>query len=506
MISALAQHLWIATMGDLLDMHKIATGSDAWPSEGRVLIATRIKHALELRCDPSFSRYRASLLVANRILKRWRTDGIRRWHRDVRGLPVPLLAADAIEHRWCFAFEVTPSGKSLFECWGCEAARAPIPGAKAACPGRALGRGDAQYDIALAVFGGAAYAPDTLGILRPTRTDLVACACCGQVGSWSERDIVGMTKEVIMQIKAVFLLLALAALAGCGDPHATSSSSTGAGGGDAGPARGELRIETTPYTLAPGQEDRYFCFVTRVPSPAPIVTRVTPLYGQGVHHLVSWSPLFDENHGEDGAFHCPELVKGSWFPFYTGGVASSPLVMPAGTGFPLVNGQQILIQLHLLNTTSETITDRAGVILETSDEAGLVPAGFYGTNNQVITIPPLAQDFPVTQTCTAPRDMDVFAVFGHMHTHGQRLRLSRGPVDGQNVVYEAPWLFDDQPTVPVAFHLAAGEAFTVACTYDNPGASPIGYGESTFDEMCAFVMYHTPWTAAGGPGCVKTAP
>lgn len=191
MTSTLAQHLWITPMGDLLDMHRVATGNEAFPSEGRVLIATRIKHALELQNDPSFDRYCAAIRVAERILRRWRTDGIRRWHKNPQGLPVPLSSdAAPLEHRWGFAYKVSPSGKSLFECWGCDAALSPMPSSRTPCPGRALSSAASNvcFDVALAVFGGAAYMPDEGGLLLPTRTDVVACACCSSVGPWAERD------------------------------------------------------------------------------------------------------------------------------------------------------------------------------------------------------------------------------------------------------------------------------------------------------------------------------
>jgi hypothetical protein len=39
--------------------------------------------------------------------------------------------------------------------------------------------------------------------------------------------------------------------------------------------------------------------------------------------------------------------------------------------------------------------------------------------------------------------------------------------------------------------LAAGTQLTYSCTWDNPGASPVSFGESTSDEMCLTYLYVT---------------
>lgn len=307
-----------------------------------------------------------------------------------------------------------------------------------------------------------------------------------------------------MRSRFSILLFAILALLGCSGPSESTTSSSSGGDVDAGVH--EYRIDTSEYTVQPGQEITYLCYAVHVPAPAPVITKITPIYGAGVHHLVAWSPIQPENGSVDGAFPCPDLVKATWYPLFTGGVASTPLTMPPGSGMHLLDGQQVMLQLHLLNTTGSPITDRASVIFETSDDPALTPAGFFGTNNQVIDVPPATNGFTVSQTCTVPRAMDVFSLFTHAHTHAVHTRISRGAVDGQSVLFEGPWTFNDQPTVPAMFHLDAGESFTVACSYDNPGATDILYGEKTGNEMCASALYYTPYTAANGPGCVKTMP
>jgi hypothetical protein len=98
--------------------------------------------------------------------------------------------------------------------------------------------------------------------------------------------------------------------------------------------------------------------------------------------------------------------------------------------------------------------------------------------------------------------MDVFAVFGHMHTHGKHIEASRGAKPGDEILYEADWLFDDQPTIPANFHVKSTDDIHIRCWYDNATANMLTYGENTSDEMCSFVFYYTPYEALDG--CVVT--
>jgi hypothetical protein len=97
-------------------------------------------------------------------------------------------------------------------------------------------------------------------------------------------------------------------------------------------------------------------------------------------------------------------------------------------------------------------------------------------------------------------DMDVFAVFGHMHTLGRHIEVSRGAQPGEEILYKADWVFDEQPTTPAQFNVAPTDDIHIRCRYDNPTDNMIGYGESTYDEMCSFVFYYTPYV--GLNGCV----
>ena len=54
---------------------------------------------------------------------------------------------------------------------------------------------------------------------------------------------------------------------------------------------------------------------------------------------------------------------------------------------------------------------------------------------------------------------------------------------------------------PTSFKLNPNDNLFLRCTYRNDGDTPLGYGESSNDEMCTLVLYYAP--ARDTRGCVK---
>ncbi len=293
--------------------------------------------------------------------------------------------------------------------------------------------------------------------------------------------------------RVVFTSIVLAMVCGaCGSSESAPAASTSS----------EVKFTTLPYTLDPGSE-KYFCYTMTLPNDREtLVTELTPTYGKATHHFGMYYTIAPE---PDGFSECPLLVKETWVPLYGGGVDSGSLKLPAGAGFRLGKGQQILIQLHLLNPGSSKITDTGAMTMKTVDPATkLTPAGMFGFDNRDLSIPAKTDDVEEVMTCTLPFDMDVFGVFGHMHTQGKSIEVSRGATPGAEVLYSTAWSFDQQPTVPKSFKGRKGDTIHIRCKWDNTTDVSIKYGESTIDEMCAFVWYYTPYEKLDG--CVKMPP
>jgi hypothetical protein len=266
------------------------------------------------------------------------------------------------------------------------------------------------------------------------------------------------------------------------------------------PAAGQgIQIKTDPYTLAPATE-KYYCYTKNVDVDTAAI-EVDVHNGALVHHLAVFETLADE---PAGFSECPSQIKQTWIPLYGGGRNTPGVKLPAGAGFKFHAGQQILVQLHLVNATMKEVTETTAVnLLYAADPASLTPAGIFALGNMSFDIPAGATQYPVVGKCSSPRDLNVFALFPHMHLLGTSIAFEHGPSEAAaQMVYKVdPWSFGDQPMKLMDLSVKSGDFLRATCTYDNPGASPVAYGESTYDEMCFMVLFYTPFDHLNG--CVN---
>jgi hypothetical protein len=260
-----------------------------------------------------------------------------------------------------------------------------------------------------------------------------------------------------------------------------------------------VELRTQPYTLQPGEE-KYFCYAMNLPdSPETAIVRLSPAYGRGTHHIIFAQTLAPE---PDGFTECAVLFRTSWVPLYIGGVDSGPLTLPEGSGFPLKAAQQVLIQLHLQNTTTAPITDTTAMKLKmVKPDTLTTKAGVFGLDNRNLQIPAHGVGIGHEMSCSPSRAMNVFAVLGHMHKQGRELALWRAP---NQMLYQAAWNFDQQPVTPLPLRIEASDSLKFRCLHDNPNGQPIVYGESSDQEMCALILYYTPFESLAG--CIQLPP
>lgn len=257
---------------------------------------------------------------------------------------------------------------------------------------------------------------------------------------------------------------------------------------------------TAKYTLQPGEE-KYLCYTVNLPADRDLaITKMTPTYGVSTHHILFAQTLVSE---ADGMSECPVLIRDTWLPLYTGGLSSGPLELPANTGFSVLNrGQQLLLQLHLQNASDEPIADTTTMRVEYADVTpDLIKAGIFGLDNRKLEIPAHVNAAQNQMSCTVGRELDVFAVLGHMHKHGAHLDVSRGAVAGEEMLYAEDWNFETQPVTPAIFTVHKDDQLFLRCTHKNDTDQAVPYGESSDTEMCSFVMFYAPST--GLDGCIN---
>ncbi|HEY5928287.1 MAG TPA: hypothetical protein VIV11_41650 [Kofleriaceae bacterium] len=262
---------------------------------------------------------------------------------------------------------------------------------------------------------------------------------------------------------------------------------------DAGP---HIDLVSTPYTLQPGEE-RYYCYTMDLPAEDIAITKLTPTYGEGTHHILFSQSIAPE---PEGFSDCNVLIRTTWIPLYAGGLDSGPLTLPEKTGFvPFEKGQQVIMQLHLQNSTDAPITDTTKMRIDyVARTPEIKSASIFGMDNRKLNIPPNTPEMKSEMSCTVSRDLEVFAVMGHMHKFGVHIDLSRGATAGEEMLYQTSWDFETQPVTPMKFRVNLGDKLHLRCTHKNDTATAVPYGESSDTEMCSFVMYHAPSTALDG--------
>ena len=291
------------------------------------------------------------------------------------------------------------------------------------------------------------------------------------------------------------VVASLAELAACDEsspPRADAKQAADAGPGDAGPGDAGLRdvaggklFQTSAFTVKPGQE-RFLCYAQTLTEDLNIDRfsyETTPV----VHHFVLVKATAPE---PEGLSECNVLFRASWQPLFGAGTAGIELGLPEGAGQMLKAGDQIMIQLHLLNAGQEPVTTHAEVRLRTSKRDDLMPVGLYTIGNPDISLPPQKRS-SVTAVCHVTEPVTIFAALPHMHYLGRRLTLEVGATtDTLKTVFDRdPYDFDDQRLEPFELELSPGEIARVTCDFENTRTVAVGFGESSKDEMCYFVGF-----------------
>jgi len=267
------------------------------------------------------------------------------------------------------------------------------------------------------------------------------------------------------------LALVLLALTACGSDGADP-------GTDAPISDGYTQLISGAWSLPAGTET-YRC-VRLTATSDTWVTAIHPIAPLGTHHTVL---MLGPPDGPDGNVECDSsLVKPS---IYASGVGTQALLLPEGVAIKIATGQQLLLNLHLFNASEATITGTSGIEVKTSEASAVVhEAGalLAGKDQGLIVRPGLTTQ---TGSCSLPAGTTVFAMAPHMHLLGVHMKVTYEAATPQ-VVYDQNYTFDGQRYELLAAPMTSdgSNKLTVDCTYMNPSAVSVRFGEHTEQEMC----------------------
>jgi len=306
-------------------------------------------------------------------------------------------------------------------------------------------------------------------------------------------------------LSCLSLLLAVPFVSGCSSDNPLSPSGDD---DDDGSTPNGYHFETGGYVVANGEY--YHCFFRDVPTGATAdlevgVTRFAYTPDQGVmHHIVIFSGAASEG---DTDRDC-ELLEDGWNPRYAGGTNTDPLVMPDGVAMKVDEVEHLVIQFHYLNVDAP-IADNTTVDLDfTEPGEEFIPASLIVSGATDFTIPAGAVDYTIASDCEVPAqlpgDLNVFAVWPHMHQAGKHFRINSNLSGNPFSIWDQAWDFGDQPLArfnpPLVF--SGGDTVHTECIYDNADLdNPITYGESSNQEMCFDFFFYYPALFSGPLPC-----
>lgn len=214
----------------------------------------------------------------------------------------------------------------------------------------------------------------------------------------------------------------------------------------------------------------------------------------GTHHTLL---LVTEGGIPDGQEDCGPTLGANMI--FASGLGTGDFEFPEGVAVKVPAGSQLLLNLHLFNTGSETLEGISGTMVKTIAAADMKHEAemiLGGPSN--IQIPPNGTQ-TVEGSCIFPGDTTVFSVWAHMHKYGTNMKITHVGASGNKVLHDGPYSFEEQINYLIdPLPVKAGEEMLIECKYQNTTSQTIYFGDSSNAEMCFGGFYRYPKL---GKGC-----
>lgn len=279
-------------------------------------------------------------------------------------------------------------------------------------------------------------------------------------------------------------------LVACGKDAATSGDDDAADAGDGAPA-GYTRLIGRSWEVSAG-ENVYKCARVTVQQDM-YITAIDVLKPAGTHHTLLTIAGANGTAGPDGEHDCGPTSIGMYM-LYAAGAGTPPIQLPAGVGVKVSAGEQLHLNLHLLNSSDETLSGDSAILVKTQPEPPSMLAEMVLAGPLELDIPPTNSAVSFSGECTATSPYSLFAVWPHMHTFARRQKVELIHGDDARVLHEKDYKFDEQgyyAVDPIAA-VASGDRVRVTCTYVNNSNSTVTYGDGPDREMCFAGLYRFP--------------
>jgi mono/diheme cytochrome c family protein len=266
----------------------------------------------------------------------------------------------------------------------------------------------------------------------------------------------------------------------------------------------DLVVDLPDYVVPPGGADQFRNFVVAIPGAASRYVRGLEFQpgNRAVHHAnirIDPTPASRQLDEADPApgytgtiLRTADYPDGHFLGWTPGQI--TPLA-PAGLGWRLEAGSDLVVQLHLQPTGKAEHIHPSIAFYFTADAPIRVPT-MVRLGRQHLDIPAGAAAHRVVDTYVLPVDVEVHAIQPHAHYRARSVRVSATRPDGvrTSLIRIERWDFNwqDQYRYAAPFWLPAGTAIDMEYVFDNSAANPrnpehpprrVEWGWRSADEM-----------------------
>lgn len=249
---------------------------------------------------------------------------------------------------------------------------------------------------------------------------------------------------------------------------------------------------TRDWELKPS-EQKYWC-IRKTVTEDIYISSFQSMAPPGTHHTIlsaGYAPL-----SEDGVTECISDTHNFERLLFESSSSTDRLQMPDGVGAKISAGQQLNLNVHVLNTTDQKLTGTTGVqFLRTEADQIEDFAAELRFGKLALDVPPGESTHSVD--CPMSADATFFGVTPHMHAYGTHMKVvATNSLGSETVIYDEPFDYDTLKSfhpLPRPIVVQKDDVITLSCSYDNYTPYTLHWGPDAFTaEMCFAGIYLYP--------------
>jgi hypothetical protein len=235
------------------------------------------------------------------------------------------------------------------------------------------------------------------------------------------------------------------------------------------------------------------CHVFKLDNPDPVeIDRITVKFPPGSHHVHIYRSDIPE---PDRVFDCWAGIDWNQWHLVLG-VQTEQMdwKLPDKLTIPFDAHQQLLVQVHWINTDAQAIDRDINMSFHTTDESRAHVGTVFGVNKQTAMEP--HQGKVLRQWCPMPKGANVLAIMGHYHALGRKYTVDarkEGEPTGTplyNALDEQTFVFK---TYEPGYAVPPDTGLQFECDFLNTRDIPITWGADTrLSEHCNLSAYYYP--------------